>query len=303
MFPWRSATQDRMKDVGDGLRGTSVAGFGTGGVFSGAANVISAYMRREIDKSKPLIFDDLERSSMSTAEEILGVINHYVEHERCRVIVIAHDEKIVEAIKDANEKIFGQTIAIQPDASSAFEKFRDEITDGNIADRISRFKDVIVEIFSKSEAKSLRILRHAMFDLERLVATLETRHIENEAAMRDLVQLFIALAIEVRKTTLDDASLTNRHGAARRDEMRLYASIRASFRSGTEIELPPFAKAQHLYNDIDLENQLLNDDVLIDMLVRGRYCKEAICASLDNSTFFVKLRNCRLGAKSANSIR
>ncbi len=284
MYPARSAAQEQIKGAGEAVRGVSAFGFNAGGLITGGANLLAAYMRKEIDRSKPIIFDDLERSSMASAEEKLGVINYYVEHKRCRVIVIAHDEKLVDAIIEAKEKIFGQTIRIEHDTKSAFAKFRSELADDQIADLIGRLETVIVGVFTQSKAKSLRISRHVMFDLERFFVTLENRHVENENAMRDVVPLFVALAIAARTNTLDSTTISNRHGATLRREMHKIASARG----GKEIEPSKFEEAQKLYSGLDLENQVLNDSVLIDMLMRGRYNKQAICASLDNSTYFAK---------------
>jgi KAP family P-loop domain len=64
MYPRNSAIQERLKDVGEATRGLSAYGFNAGGLIGGGANLISAYLRKEIDTSKPIIFDDLERSSM-----------------------------------------------------------------------------------------------------------------------------------------------------------------------------------------------------------------------------------------------
>ena len=285
MYPTQSAIQEKLKGAGEAMRGVSAYGFNAGGLVSGGANLFSAYMRKEIDKSTPIIFDDLERSSMATPEEKLGVINYYVEHKLCRVIVIAHDEKLVEEIVQAKEKIFGQTIRIEPDVKSAFEKFKTEPANGQIVALIGQREQEIVEVFNKSGTKSLRILRHVLLDLKRFLSTLEKRHVEDESAMRDIVPLFVALAIAIRTNSLDAECITNRHGTTLRREMRKIANARR----GEEIKPSKFENAQELYSGIDLENQALNDVVLNDMLVRGRYNKEAICASLDSSTYFANI--------------
>lgn len=284
MYPLRSSVQDGIKDAGEATRGVSLHGYSLGGVLSGAANAVAAYMRKEIDLSKPIIFDDLERSSIATAEEKLGVINYYVEHRRCRVIVIAHDEKLVDAIMDAKEKIFGQTIRIEPDLKSAFAKFQGELSDKSIAGLIAGKEDVILDVFSKSPLKSLRILRHVMLDLERFLGALEPRHLDNEHAIRELVPLFVALATAIRANQLDPADLRERHGAALRRELRKIASAQNS----ESLDPSKFEKLQKLYGGIDLESQALNDDALVDMLVRGRYQQDVIRTSLDSSLYFAK---------------
>jgi hypothetical protein len=122
MHPSEHKLQENIEKVGDAIKGVSVAGFGVGGVGSAFASLVSAKLRKEVDASKTIVLDDLERSEISD-KALLGIINHYVEHHRCRVVVIAHDEKLVQGIKEAKEKIFGQTIRIEPDLESAYQAF------------------------------------------------------------------------------------------------------------------------------------------------------------------------------------
>jgi hypothetical protein len=74
--PTLSLVQKGVKEVGEAGRGLSGFSFGIGGALPGVANLISTLMRKEIDTSRPIIFDDLERSSMGTPQEVLGVINY-----------------------------------------------------------------------------------------------------------------------------------------------------------------------------------------------------------------------------------
>ncbi|WET41228.1 hypothetical protein [Citrobacter enshiensis] len=56
-------------------------------------NIVNAIIKEKVDNSKPIVFDDLERCTIKP-EDIFGVINKYVEHHKCKVIVIAHDDKL-----------------------------------------------------------------------------------------------------------------------------------------------------------------------------------------------------------------
>lgn len=67
-----------------------------------------------MDNSKTIVFDDLERCSINL-EDLFGAINKYVEHHGCKVIVIAHDDKLNDELTDKKEKIFGQVIKVTPD--------------------------------------------------------------------------------------------------------------------------------------------------------------------------------------------
>ncbi|HBL8879756.1 TPA: hypothetical protein LTW56_004562, partial [Enterobacter cloacae] len=76
-------------------------------------NIANALIKEKVDNSKPIVFDDLERSSIKL-EDLFGAINKYVEHHGCKVIVIAHDDKLNKRLIDKKEKIFGQVIKVSP---------------------------------------------------------------------------------------------------------------------------------------------------------------------------------------------
>ena len=108
--------------------------------------------------------------------------------------------------------------------------------------------------------------------------------------------MFVALAIAIRTNCLDAESITNRYGTRRRRETQEIANARRS----EEIKPSKFENAEELYSGIDLENPALNDGVLNDMLVRGRYNKEAILGtSLDGSSYFAT--RCRRGGRLSSS--
>ncbi len=123
MFP----KQTELKKIYGRLREISV---GLGGFYSLGSllpGLASAILRQNVKNDRVLVFDDLERSGI-TLGDTLGVINTYVEHHNCRVVVIAHDEKISNEFNTVKEKIFGQTVQIEPQIRDAFEKFCSRIS-------------------------------------------------------------------------------------------------------------------------------------------------------------------------------
>ena len=62
---------------------------GVGALAGGAANILGAYLRKELKPEKTLIFDDLERSRIPL-EDLLGAINSYVEHRGFRTLSLIH---------------------------------------------------------------------------------------------------------------------------------------------------------------------------------------------------------------------
>ena len=83
------------------------------------------------NKKVVLVFDDLERSSLST-NDMLGCINDYCENLRIHTIVVANEEyvKLKNADKETNktikyetikEKIIYKTLVFNPDYCSIIE--------------------------------------------------------------------------------------------------------------------------------------------------------------------------------------
>ena len=257
----------------------------TGGLSAALGNVastaISAVLRKKIKPDKVLVFDDLERSCLNP-KDLLGVINTYVEHYGCRVVVITHDDKLKKKLKKSKEKLFGQTILIIPQVAEAFEKFVLDTKESIFQTFANSHKDNIIRMFNESGAMSLRVLRHVVEDLKRLHRTLSDDHLGNAEAMAKLVCLFCALNIEVRTAELGESDLKNREGCITRYKFEQHAGK-------DDPPQPPLVKSNDKYSFTELgDSNLLNDDVLVQMLIEGQYLEDEIRSSLDNGSYFQK---------------
>lgn len=121
-------------------------------------------------------------------KEIFGVINQYIEHHQCKVIILAHDKETHNDFIKTKEKIIGHTIQIEPqidDAAGVFfsEKFK--------LNNFNAIKPVIIGAFLKTNCKSLRILKYLINDCHRLLECLEPIHLKthysNESALQFLL--------------------------------------------------------------------------------------------------------------------
>jgi hypothetical protein len=243
-------------------------------------SVFNAVFKREIEPTKTLVFDDLERSDLEL-KDVLGAINSYVEHLGFRVVVVAHDEKLAEEFLQMKEKTFGQSIRIEPQIEDALSHFLEDIGNPSAKKFASNHRAQIQDTFLRSEAKSLRVLRHVIEDLTRLHDALRTEHLENTGAMEELVKTFVAFQIEVRSGHLSEKDLRNRRGARHGFMLRVYA------KKDDPPATPALVKADDKYPTIDLEGGLLNDDVLCAMLVDGRFPRQQIRESIDCSSHFL----------------
>lgn len=252
---------------------------GTGKLLPSIAN---ALIKTQVKTDRTIVFDDLERCELSTKEK-LGIINSYVEHYGCRVIVIAHDGKLEMDFKEAKEKLFGQTIRVEPQIDAAFAKFMNSLSDKDAQKFVGKFQKEVIEIFVASKAKSLRVLKHVIEDLARLHKELDSEYLKHDEAMEELVRLFSALNIEVRAGKISEDDLRER-----RKTIDMFEIARLSRTSEQEAKVPAFVDSAARYSPLDLSNTLLNDEVIVQMFIHGRYDQSEICGSLRNSSSFLK---------------
>jgi hypothetical protein len=279
MFP----TKASLKKFADKLSAVNVGlpGYGSLGVNGLPSVLANTFIKNGIDNSTPLIFDDLERCSVEN-NKILGIINRYVEHHKCRVVVIAHDDKIVAEFKDTKEKVFGQTLLVEPNIDAAFVEFNAFFAGQSEQDKLGDLMNETLSVFRESETSSLRVLRHVVEDVWRLVAVLEKRHLKHRPAMVELIRLFSALAIEIRTNGLDKDSLSKRREAI------MLSSIRAAGNNDNQKQSSSFVKAASKYASINLSSTLLNDNVLVETLVEGRFVPNHIRDSVNASAYFLE---------------
>ncbi|VVN74349.1 hypothetical protein PS708_00612 [Pseudomonas fluorescens] len=264
------------KGLANSTDGAGAGPVNVGGLVAGLAN---ALIREHVKNDRILVFDDLERSKIAT-NDLLGIFNKYLEHHQCRVVVLAHDKKIADSFIGSKEKVFGQTIVITPKTSEAFDSFVKNIKSTDTAAIINKLKSVILDIFHESETYSLRILKHSIEDLTRLLNLLAPMHKAHEVALAELSSLFIALSLEIRAGRLVGTDLVDRANTIFRHKM-------ASTRDFTTPR-PSIYNAAERYNSIDLGNRILNDDILIRMLTKGIYSEPLLHASLNESLYFTK---------------
>ncbi|ELI7905082.1 P-loop NTPase fold protein [Yersinia enterocolitica] len=238
-------------------------------------NITNSILKDEVDKSKIIVFDDLERCKIKF-DDVLGVINRYVEHHKCRVIVIAHDEKIKNKISNKKEKIFGQVIRVKPNIKSAFDSF---VKTSKVPNAIEPIKNIIYESFLASECKSLRILQHTINDCSRLLEKLNSEQISNKTVVSELFTLFCALTISFRLGNLQESDLKNR-------ENLYYISSH-----GTDSNPPPkLIQIRDVFSknniEIRLSSDLITDEALIDCIFNGYYDGDSIKKQIEKSQYF-----------------
>ena len=265
---------EKAKALGEGMGGAAR-------LLGAAPAFASAMLERSIDYDRPIVFDDLERCAMPLSET-LGVLNDYVERRGCRVIVIAHDEKIIEELQGRREKLFGRTIRVEPQTEQAFDVFIARIADDRPRRLVAEHRSSIKTAFEASEAASLRVLRHVTEDLGRLLDLLEQRHLDHPDLVSELVRLFTALDVEVRADQLGEDDL------AQRQKNRIdYLLVARDGREGGDRKPKPITRASERHPTAEIFNAVLSDELLVAMLIHGRYEREPLLAQLDRHPYLV----------------
>ncbi|MDP2724173.1 MAG: P-loop NTPase fold protein [Bacteroidales bacterium] len=166
---------------------------------------------KEIKGKRILIFDDIERCKIKT-DEIFGYINNYVEHSGCKVILLS-DEKKIKAkyeknkseididYKDFKEKLIGQTFEVKSDIDTAVYHFIQESKEINSELDLTKYRNLIIELFVSSELENLRVLKQSLLDFNRLTTLIDSEYLEHENRdefIKCLLAYFIIVYAEFR---------------------------------------------------------------------------------------------------------
>jgi len=274
MFPADAKTK---ADV-DANRAVSLIGIPVGAIASQLATV---FIRDKVRTDRTLIFDDLERCHIKPTD-LLGVINRYVEHHGCRVVVIAHEGKLRKKLLEQREKVFGQLIKVNPEIEAAYTEFGKKFGDDSEGSPLIRYREDLISLFKKSEVGSLRILRHVMEDTVRLHDCLSPKQKGHHEASREIVQLVAALNLEARARRLGPNDLRDRPNQSVYYEMKRHREKDEN----NEPSEPAFVSAEKRYSTVQLDSPLLSDELLQEILFNGVYDATRITASIASSVYF-----------------
>ncbi|WP_395291641.1 P-loop NTPase fold protein [Enterobacter roggenkampii] len=231
-------------------------------------------------KQKIIVFDDLERCNYDI-NNTLGIINRYVEHYGCRVIVLCNEEELPRKISKIKEKLFGLTLFIESDIQSAFESFTNKNSYYEFKIHLGKLTQ---EIFKASNHSSLRILKHVIKDCVKLLSLLDEKHKKNKEFLIETFSVFIALDIEAKAGFLSEKDL----------HQRFLQSVMAQdfLKKKQEENIPPIIKIDIKYPSISIIScQTISEKDLIDIIFKGVFDKKSICKTIDESNFFISERN------------
>ena len=227
-----------------------------------------------------LVFDDLERASMKLGQ-VLGFINAFVEHESAKAIIVANESQIDP---DADfyrikEKLIGQTLRVVPSIAEAYPALTELIEDAWTREFVKKHEQDVLDVFSRSLAENLRVLKQALWDFERLAKSFRASDKVHAEALTEILKAVLALSIEVR---------TGKLGAMDLDGLRENRWLRA-FGTAKDQPLSPLEKAESRYIGSDLRQSCIDPDLIKSLLVDGYVDASVVHKSLDRISPFVSI--------------
>ncbi|MGO7873683.1 P-loop NTPase fold protein [Rhizobium leguminosarum] len=225
------------------------------------------------------IFDDLERC-VAPVNSVLGYINHFVEHEDRKVIIIANEDEIDKSgdYTRVREKLIGKTLKLQSAFDEAMAEFLANAEYQMTRNVLQKHSVYIAELYHRAAFNNLRILQQSIWDFERVFLALSPKHREHEEAVKTLLGLLFVLSFEIKAGRLTAADIDQR-------QSRLFSAQMQGFQKADE--LPPISQAEARYPTVDVGSSLLSDETLISILTRGMVNETQINDDFSASSFFV----------------
>ena len=224
------------------------------------------------------VFDDLERCALPM-QKIMGYINEFVEHDSCKVIIIANEEAIKDQpdYLERREKTVGKMLEVQPSVDNALDSFLSKVEDSETRDFLKLNSDQVTTLFANSGLNNLRVLQQTIWDFERLYKIVGVGLRQRIVGMRVLMSLLFAFSFEAKAGRLSEQEIRTRHN------YQWFRFVKE------EKESEPLSRMQiaiKRYVGIDLTDAILSDEILAEILFKGLLRSEEINANLIESHHF-----------------
>ncbi len=235
-------------------------------------------------KERVIIFDDFERAKMDPVE-VLGYINPLVEHDGCKVIILANEEEITckDVYERRKEKTVGQTFVVVPDVETAFNAFSNEIDNIPLKHFYLTNCDQILQVFIESGLGNLRLLKQFLWDFEHLYILLEERYRQNEEAVLRICRFLLASSLELRsrRIALKDFDLS---------PLLLFRKLRQVKGEEADAAVRQMNDVAKQYPTVDFSGDLVTLDCAIQMITKSVYDMPAIHRQLNAHPLFTPLQ-------------
>ena len=233
-----------------------------------------------------LIFDDLERVSMDI-ESILGYINHFVEHQGYKVIIIANEDEILSYDKEnqlskkgklylrIKEKLIGKTFEIIPTPQSVLTNFLSKTKN---EDFYREHADLICAYHKYSGYENFRHLKQALWDFDRFKKELPQKAIDKPEVLLHIFKFFLIFSFEIKKGSITAQEIPS----MRRGYLSSIMDVKEKEKSEN-----PIKAIWKKYPNTSFYDTLLQDSIWVDFFDKGFIDAHAINESIEKSSYFV----------------
>lgn len=214
------------------------------GNISGGIPTEKLLERISLDPSRILVLDDLERCSIPIAD-LLGYVNQFIEHGGIKAILVANEVELLKhdtgtdiGYARIKEKLIGRTFEVVPEVGPALEHFAADLPTTRAQEVVRANFPLIAQVYECSKYKNLRLVRHALWDFDRLSQSLEPAALRSDPLLADLLALFLSYSFEVHsgainhseiKKIQDNWSLFLRQNKDQPDPDQRFHDIRAKY--------------------------------------------------------------------------
>ncbi len=144
-----------------------------------------------------LVFDDVERAGVDLPI-LFGYINHFVEVNGYKAILVANEDEIINREKRINnddeksrneymrtkEKLVGKTFEVTSDLHSACKIFLNVISSLHVANIFKEDMQTIEDLYVSANYNNLRHLRQFFLDVQRIISLLGDKYVSNDEFIR-----------------------------------------------------------------------------------------------------------------------
>lgn len=243
-------------------------------------------------------FDDLERSSIP-AKSLLGVLNHLIEHNRNKIILIANEERLAEKkdFSEYKEKLVGRIYNYQPNYESVLDSvLKEHFVNAPILELMNVLKKSVVSIFRLSKTDNVRSLLKGISATNRLYKLLKGKNSQE-------CERLMCLCTPISFSYLFEADASNKDIESIKKGLvkgRFNSRLNYLLKGDKKQESKPYE--QHL-SKYHLESILAEaiPDFVLDLFANGYTDEEALYEQIKNvlssysnePNIFQKLQNFR----------
>lgn len=233
-----------------------------------------------------IVFDDLERASINL-ESLLGYINHFVEHQGYKVVIVANEEEILAcqekqddfklAYRRIKEKLVGKTFEITPNLSGALVNFFSEIKSNNAKELYNKNISLISEIYENSQYLNLRHLKQSLWDFERFLSFVSQDASSKDGLLDHLLRIYLVLSFEIKSGSILPNDIS-------KFKTEYYSEL--LHRDGEEREETPYQRVSKKYKYINFRDLLIEESIWVDFFGKGWCAEERVQESLEKSKYY-----------------